>query len=683
MQAVEATGQITERRSRRAVAMPAPDRIVARIGALGDAGDAGDTLAEAWDDLARDAAEPNAFAERWFVMAGVRHLPHPPGLRLIEIWDEAVLIGLLPMTIAPRYGRMPVPHVSNWLHHHAFLGTPLVRRGREQAFWSAVLRALDAAHWARGLLHVNGLVEDGPVHRGLIAAAGAAGRPCDIVHRLARAQLDAGLDPEAYYEAHVRKKKRKELKRLAARLAELGEVKTRWLTDPAEVQGWCDDFLALERSGWKGAAGSALGSQPDTAAFFCDMLAGAHAAGRLDMVRIDLDGQAVAMLVNFITPPGAFSFKIAFDEDHARFSPGVLVQIENLQMLNRGEVAWMDSCAAENHPMIDSLWGGRRTIVRRHRAAGGAAAPRHLPGVPRGRGWHGPPAPVARAPGGAEVSGGIDRAAFAGLYPETPGLLRHDLAGHPAFELDALVRLAQRMRPQDVEQNVGDLPIGIDPAAVRHNGLSVVDTIRSIEQCGAWMVLKFVEQDAEYRALMGGLLDALVPAVAPKTGAMLKREAFIFISSPGAVTPFHFDPEHNILLQLRGDKVMTLFPAADEAVASGPVHEAFHMGGHRNLPFDPANAAKGRPFALAPGDAIYVPVKAPHWVRNGDAPSVSFSITWRSEWSYHEADARGLNALLRKAGLSPAAPKRYPAQNMAKSVAYRAIAKARRLATRG
>ena len=70
------------------------------------------------------------------------------------------------------------------------------------------------------------------------------------------------------------------------------------------------------------------------------------------------------MLVNFITPPGSFSFKIAFDERHARFSPGVLVQIENLQLLARGDLRWMDSCAAENHPMIDSLWGGRRAIVR-------------------------------------------------------------------------------------------------------------------------------------------------------------------------------------------------------------------------------------------------------------------------------------------------------------------------------
>ncbi len=268
---------------------------------------------------------------------------------------------------------------------------------------------------------------------------------------------------------------------------------------------------------------------------------------------------------------------------------------------------------------------------------------------------------------------------FRTLYPEAPGLLRHTLSGHPLFDLDALVRLAGRMRPQDVEQNIADLPIGVDPAAVRHNGLSVADTIRSIEQCGAWMVLKFVEQDPAYRALMEDALGELRPVVDPVTGPMLKMEGFIFISSPGAVTPFHFDPEHNILLQLRGKKVMTLFPAADEAVVNGAAHEAFHMGGHRNLPYDPAVAAKGRAFPLAPGDAVHVPVKAPHWVRNGDAPSISFSITWRSEWSYHEAAARGLNALLRRVGMSPAAPRRYPVHNRVKSFAYRAFSRVQRM----
>ncbi len=262
---------------------------------------------------------------------------------------------------------------------------------------------------------------------------------------------------------------------------------------------------------------------------------------------------------------------------------------------------------------------------------------------------------------------------FAALYPEISGTLAHNLAGHPMFEFDALVALAGRMRAEDVEYNRGDLPVGVDPDASIGNGLSIADTIRGIEENGSWMVLKFVEQDAPYRALLAETLAELMPVVGAATGAMLKQEGFIFVSSPGAVTPFHFDPEHNILMQLRGTKTMTVFPQDDEAVVAGIEHERFHTGGHRNLPWRDEIAAKGRAFELTPGDALYVPVKAPHWVKNGPGVSVSFSITWRSEWSYAEADARGMNAVLRRVGLEPKAPKRFPEKSLAKSVGYRAI----------
>ncbi len=266
---------------------------------------------------------------------------------------------------------------------------------------------------------------------------------------------------------------------------------------------------------------------------------------------------------------------------------------------------------------------------------------------------------------------------FVAFYPEVPGKLAHAMTGHPMFELDALLALAARMRPVDVEYNRADLPIGVDPAAAIGNGLSIAETIRDIETNGSWMVLKFVEQDAAYRALLDATLGDLMPVVGPATGPMLKREGFIFVSSPNAMTPFHFDPEHNILLQLRGTKTMTVFAADDERIVAGIEHERFHAGGHRNLPWRDALFAHGRAFELTPGDAIYVPVKAPHFVRNGRDVSISFSITWRSAWSYVEADARGMNALLRRAGMNPAAPGRYPARNLAKSIAYRAVRKLR------
>lgn len=267
------------------------------------------------------------------------------------------------------------------------------------------------------------------------------------------------------------------------------------------------------------------------------------------------------------------------------------------------------------------------------------------------------------------------RARFAEIYPEQSGKVTHGLAGHPLFELEALVELSQRIRPVDVEQNLADLPIEVDPSTVRHNGLSVADSIRSIEANGSWMVLKFVEQDPVYRALLDEILDELEPQVRSKTGRMYKREAFIFVSSPNAVTPFHMDPEHNILMQLRGSKTMTLFPAADPDLTPGELQEAFHRGSHRNLPFHDDFAGKGKPIDLTPGEGLYVPVKAPHWVQNGPATSISLSVTWRSEWSYREMDAHAFNAMLRKAGMKPGLPARHPGQNLVKAYAWRALNK--------
>lgn len=334
-------------------------------------------LAVAWDDLARDPAEVNVFAERWFVRAAADNLPVSPG-QMLEIWQthggHERLIALCPLRMDRRYGRLPVPHVTNWRHHHCFLGIPLIRAGEERAAWEAILRALDDGAWARGLFHLEGLIEGGPVHRALIDAAAALGRPCDTVHRIERAMLASDLSPQAYYEQTIRKKKRKEIKRLQSRLAELGHVETARFGPGDDLDLWAGQFLALERSGWKGRAGSALANTPGTERFFRDALSGARDAGRLELLRLAVDERPIAMLVNFLAAPGSFSFKIAFDEAFARFSPGVLIQLENLAILARNDIAWMDSCAVENHPMINSLWAERRPIIRVTIPLGGGRA---------------------------------------------------------------------------------------------------------------------------------------------------------------------------------------------------------------------------------------------------------------------------------------------------------------------
>ncbi len=324
-------------------------------------------LVDAWNELAGQASEPNIFYEQWFLRPGLEQFDHHPDLRLFLLWagepGHSLLLGLLPLGPASRFGRWPVPHVENWLHHNCFLGTPLVRKGFEKRFWEQLLAALDAGDWP-GFLHINGMTIGGALDQALRAVSRDQKRRCDLVHSEVRALLQSDQSSDAYLSATVRGKKRKELRRQAKRLDEQGEVTYGHHLDVQDLDQWIDEFLQLEKAGWKGDNGSALASSPETHAFFQQTLAGAAAAGQLERRDIRLNGKPLAMLVNFLSPPGAFGFKTAFDENYARFSPGVLLQIDNLKFLDQPATGWIDSCAAQDHPMIDSLWSGRRHIGR-------------------------------------------------------------------------------------------------------------------------------------------------------------------------------------------------------------------------------------------------------------------------------------------------------------------------------
>lgn len=282
---------------------------------------------------------------------------------------------------------------------------------------------------------------------------------------------------------------------------------------------------------------------------------------------------------------------------------------------------------------------------------------------------------TAHSPTMARAFSAEARADFAAAYPDRAARLTHELVGHPLLTIEALARLAERMPSASVEYNLGKLPLGVRAEETPSNGLSLGETIRTIETNGSWAVLKNVERDPAYGALLEAALAELAPIVARSTGPMLHREAFLFLSSPGSVTPFHMDPEHNILLQIRGEKVMTVFPAGDPELVPAVQSEAFHAGGHRNLSWQEHFHSRGMAVRLLPGEAIHVPVKAPHFVENGPAVSISLSVTWRSERSVAESELHGLNALLRRRGLPVGRIGPRPERQRARRIAYRLMRK--------
>ncbi len=325
----------------------------------------------AWDALALCAAEPNPFHESWYLLPALRALDPKGSVQLLRFEFDGELAGILPLRREPRYYRWPIPQLTNWIHGNCFLGAPLVAAGLERPFWRALLAWADAHPRAGLFLHLAQIPLDGPLWSALQAVLAEQDRQAALVSREARAMLDSSLAPEAYFEASMSAKKRKELRRQHTRLAELGELTFERRRDDAHLLRWCEDFLALEHSGWKGTAGSALGSHQATARMFKEALSGAASHDRLERLTLSLDGEPIAILVNFLTPPGAYSYKTAFDERYARFSPGVLIQRENLALLGHAEVRWCDSCAAADHPMIERIWREKRSVGRISIAIGG------------------------------------------------------------------------------------------------------------------------------------------------------------------------------------------------------------------------------------------------------------------------------------------------------------------------
>ncbi len=276
----------------------------------------------------------------------------------------------------------------------------------------------------------------------------------------------------------------------------------------------------------------------------------------------------------------------------------------------------------------------------------------------------------------------IDEQAAAGRFPARPFRVRHGLADSPLFELPRLVELGRTLSPEHVEYNLGELDVHQDPDSVPGNGLSVEETIERIGQCRSWLVLKYVERDPAYRALLEGCMTEFHDWAGRTLGPMKDMMAFVFITSPGSVTPFHFDPELNFLLQIRGDKTMHAFDEADRELLPETRLEQQYVdpSTHRNLPFEPHYQERAESFHLQPGEGVYMPVHAPHWVQNGDQVSVSFSITCRSAQSQRRARLYALNGRLRKAGLRPSPVGASPWRDAVKDTAWRVYCKARSLA---
>ncbi|WP_191623012.1 GNAT family N-acetyltransferase [Pseudomonas fluorescens] len=340
------------------------------VRSLADAG----PYIEAWEALAKAAVEPNMFYSPWALLSALEHLAGSKRFVLLFILRPSeqtmrpgfVIDGFFPLFEPSACVLSPLPVARMVRHRYCFSVAPLVRGGHESEVMRTFLRWLHTHRKRYPLLRMPDAPADGPLADALRGALREEGRRFHEGAHWQRALMRLGDDTESYMERALSSKERREYRRRRNRLAELGDLRFRALQPSGEdLAAWLAAFVKLEMKGWKGESHSALGSRPECLRYFEAVASAAYARGQLVMLEMSLDGRPLAMLCDFLAPPAVFAFKIAFDEDYAKHSPGVLLILEYIQRRNelqeRG-VEWMDSCSSPDSLFTNRLWLERKSL---------------------------------------------------------------------------------------------------------------------------------------------------------------------------------------------------------------------------------------------------------------------------------------------------------------------------------
>jgi hypothetical protein len=311
-------------------------------------------IAEQWRDLVGRAAanvflDPialNTVLEAGFAMLHVllawdcSQMPD----KLVGVWalQKCKLTPLGPsLLLAPPY-------------RFSFASTPVVDPAFVRKVVPAFLDAVAAAPQLPKLLRVKYLDGESEVSQTLLSELARRGARRRILSTRARAFASPGAATKS--SGSTRKKMRQDWNRLSA----LGAVDV--VNDHEAVADALDAFLDLEAKSWKGARGTALLSDPYDARFARRLLTNLAQSKQASVALLRLDGKPIAAQVLLYCGDMAYTWKTAFDETYAKFSPGVLLLDKITEEILGSGVASIESCSPEGG-FMENAWTGRRQTI--------------------------------------------------------------------------------------------------------------------------------------------------------------------------------------------------------------------------------------------------------------------------------------------------------------------------------
>lgn len=324
-------------------------------------------LQEELDFLSNRAMEPNIFfTGRMLAPAMPRVEDRQVQLALIRDQSDrsSRMRLLMPFSQEKPGFSMGASILRVWANPFGPLGTPLVDAEDAAETLDNLLEALGRRE-ARlpKVLVLPDLRLNGRFAQLIRAVAVARNLPVTVTSSYQRPMLESDLDGDAYLKQSVSAHHLREMRRQWRKLSADGPLSYEVARQPSEIRRRTEEFLALEAKGWKGRRRSALISDRYRAAFAREAIGNLAEADAVRIHTVDFKGRAIASLVVFVMAGEAYTWKTAYDEDFARFSPGKLLMMKLTEWhLDDANIVRSDSCAVPDHPIMSRFWSEREEM---------------------------------------------------------------------------------------------------------------------------------------------------------------------------------------------------------------------------------------------------------------------------------------------------------------------------------
>ncbi len=322
-----------------------------------------ESISGQWSELANDATWKNPMLMPGMLIPAFMYLNDSNARCLIiednSDSDDVRLFGLLPLIDQKIYG-IPIKTAAIWKHDYCFDGTPLIRDGFEKEVMEEIVTFLNSENYR--LLKLTPVVIEEQLQQSIDENLHRLGASSYTLDEFERAAFMPTSDSKQYVLENLSKKFRQKSQRLARRLAEEGEVVYEQANEHSDFSQLAHQFLDLEQSGWKGKNGTALACDPSRKKFYLDCIERLSPLGQCRFLTLKLNDKPIAMISCISCGSRIQAFKTAFDESYASFSPGVAIEIHNLELMHAESITFADSCAASSESAMNRIWGQKVKI---------------------------------------------------------------------------------------------------------------------------------------------------------------------------------------------------------------------------------------------------------------------------------------------------------------------------------